>query len=257
MRRCAISCALVLSWPTVGCTPAGEDELPPPPMVETAPEASGPSEVAPPPEPPGRSGARQPRCGHLWLEPAGPWEDEGERLAAVRAAWLPRAEYGRPAAIRRMNQPFPLPDRELLQVRVEHSPRAIQPCWTTTHSPEGGGFAFECLPAEALFQGLPADARPQRAEQWAEVLGTLEDATAVFASERELDDCVAELPPEVRASLPPLGLRRTDDDEQITFVEWIDADETSMLITVHATVELGRVELERRELFTFVRGYAR
>lgn len=246
--------AAVLGW-IVGCTPVGEVDAPPEAEVETAPADPRAQPISPRADaPPIALDGSQPRCGHLELQPAGPWEEQGERLAEVWSNWHPRAEHGRPVAIRTMAQPMSLPGFEVLQVQVEGSPRALQSCWVSKRSLDGGFSALSCLDPEVLIAFADPSALPRKARPWAELVGVGDQATAVFASEDELDRCVAGLPRQVRAAVPPLGWRRTEEVELLTFVEWIDAGETSMLLTVHATLKDERLELRRTELLTFERG---
>lgn len=196
------------------------------------------------------------RCGFVSVEPAGLWEQHGERLAAVRASWHPRPEHGSPTMIRTLAAPVPMLGHELVQVRVMHSPRVHQSCWLSgakAAEGEDGYGRFECLPAEVVIPRVPAHARPQRARPWAELLGTFDDATAVLTSERELDRCVSKLPADVRALVPRLGVQRLAGEEHITFVEWIDVDNLTLLLTVQAVLQDEQLDIERHELMTFER----
>jgi hypothetical protein len=191
-----------------------------------------------------------PGCGAISVEPTGPWEEQGERLAEVREAWHPRAEHGRPTAIRDASPPFALPGVELLQVRVEGAARALQPCFTHAGETDGTLGHIECLPAWVLLAAVPPPAQPQTNEQWAQLIGLLDGASAVISDPVQLERCVA-LPPPLRARVPWLGLRRTAAGVQAAFIERIDAGPAlTMLVTVSATLADGRLELEHEELWT-------
>ncbi|MCX4244368.1 hypothetical protein [Paraliomyxa miuraensis] len=235
-----------------GCAPTQAEDR------EVAVEESKPARFgspsrsphAPPVRPKARSYAGpRPVCGELVLEPLERW-DRRERLAAVRASWHPRAEYGRPTGIRRVSAPVSVPGYELWQVKVEHVPNELQPCWlrSTPRTEDDGWGANECVPAELMVDRSSRADLPRDASTWARLLGTFDDAAAVFASEAELDGCVPDLPPEVRAKVPPLGRGRIAGGQHVTFVEWIDVDDLSLLLTVYATLEEGRLDVERKEL---------
>lgn len=191
-------------------------------------------------------------CGAIATEPRGPWQREGVRLRAVREGWHPRAEYGQPVAVREARPPFEVAGHAFFEVQVEGAPRAIQPCFV--RESEGGSSFPTCAPAWVLVVESTPEARPSTNEEWAQLLGLLDGAAAVYASDAELDRCAVGLPEAVRAELPRLGLRRSRGEQTARFVERVDFGEgLTMLVAVHATLHEGRLVVAHDELWTLDR----
>lgn len=179
-------------------------------------------------------------------------------MREVRDGWHPRAEYGQPVAIREARIPFEVPGHTFFEVQVEGAPRTIQPCFVRDDGPSEHLGSAACVPSWVLVTEATPEARPQTNVQWAQLLGLLDGATAVYPSEAELDRCAGDLPTSVRAAVPPLGLRLHGAEQHAEFVERMDlGDELTMLVAVHATLQEGRLELEHRELWTVDREGAR
>lgn len=179
-------------------------------------------------------------------------------MRAVRDGWHPRAEHGQPVAIREARVAFEVPGHTFFEVQVEGAPRVMQPCFVRDEGPSEHLGLAACVPSWVLVIEATPEARPRTIDEWAQLLGLLDGATAVYPSEAELDRCASELPPSVRAAVPPLGLRQSGAEQHAQFVERVDmGDELTMLVAVHATLQAGRLELEHRELWMMDREGAR
>jgi hypothetical protein len=254
-RRAATRPAFALAVLVVACAPTGDRE----PLPGLVPAKGSPAFVRPSRgvEAPAFALASAPVedvCGAIVIEPTGSWVLEGVQLDGVRDHWQSSMEYGQPVAIREARPPFEVPGHRFWQVQVERAPRPIQPCFTKDGSPpqlllEG------CVDVWALIGEATPEARPRTAEQWAQLLGLLDGASAVYPDEGALERCVEHLPSQVR---PSLGLRRSGTELHVTFVERVDfGPELTMLVTVHATLEDDRLGLEHEELWAINRGVAR
>jgi len=245
--RGALSLALVSA---LGCTPVPDAPAPAgEPRPDSPVEPGEPGEPGPPPAPTAALAELEAACGELELKPTGPWERSGEVFDRVLDSWHPRAEYGRPVAIRRVDVPQPIPGFDTLEVEVEHAPSARQPCYVPHDAGPDDPYAFECRSLSALVFETPPQSQPRGVASWAALVGTLDQARAVFPSEMALDRCLPGLPAKIRASLPPLGRRTKDGKERLTFVELLEIDDAStMLTTVRVEHEGDGVVVERHEL---------
>jgi hypothetical protein len=236
------------------CTPTGER----PPGEDWEPSSLGwrrPAEADPDGPDPDRG---DPTCGAIAVEPVGPWEREGVQLDDVRKGWRPRAEYGVPIAIREARSPVAMAGYRLWQVEVQGAPQAIQPCLLRDEGPDREMGIDGCVPAWRIFYQSTPEARPQTHGQWAQLLGVLDGASAVYPDVASLDHCMKDLPAQVRATVPPLGLHHAGSTTQAVFVERVDAGtELALLVIVRATLEDDRLEVERQELWTMDREVGR
>jgi len=251
-RRAAKTSALALAL-LAACTPI--DEPPTEGDERRVESAAGPP---PPPEPTYASASDpgEPVCGAIAIEPVGSWLHEGPRMSDVSRGWRPRAEHGRPVAIREARAPFEVPGYTFWQVQVEGAPRSIQPCFMKDDGPTNE--LVPCLPVWMLMTEVTPEAQPQTTAQWAQLVGLLDGATAVYPDEATLDRCASDLPAAVRAGVPPLGIRSAAGERHVGFVERIDmGDEQTLLVGVHATLIEGRLEVERQELWTMDHEVAR
>lgn len=249
-RRAATNSALALAL-VAACAPTGEppgEGWEPSPFGwrrRVEPRVEGPSSSVH-----DRRDVGDPSCGAIAVAPVGPWQREGVRMREVREGWHPRAEYGQPVAIREARIALEMPGHTFYEVQVEGAPRVIQPCFVKDDGPSEHLGHAACVPAWVLVIEAPPAARPQTNEQWAALLGLLDGATAVYASEAELERCVSDLP----VSMPSLGLHRHGAEQHAEFVERVDlGDELTMLVAVHAKLQDGRLEVEHRELWTMDR----
>jgi hypothetical protein len=249
-RRPATRRALALALVAAACAPTG---VGPREVRETE---EGPALVRPlahdpaPPrlEPPGA--LLDDGCGALVVTPRSGWAYEGPVLETVRRGWSPRAEHGRPLAIREVEGPVAVPGRRLWQVRVGGAPQAIRPCFLPHEGPDPSAFAA-CIPAWLLVSEATPEARPRTHAQWAQLLGLLDGASAVYPDEAAVQRCLSPLPAGVRERLPPLGLHTQGRDLVSTYVERVDlGGELTLLVAVRAALERGHFSVERRELWT-------
>jgi hypothetical protein len=257
-RRAATALVLALA-PMAACTPTGADRWEPEPATANPPSPPRQSRVEPwlSTEPGPTVDPFEAGCGAIEIEPLGPWKHEGRRMDEVRDGWHPRAEHGVPVAIREARAAVEVPGHRLWMVQVEGAPRTIQPCFMQERVVEPDLVHETCVPASMLVGQAELAARPRTNEQWAQLLGLLEGASAVYPDAAALERCVGSLPPQVRAAVPPLGLRRVGSELHATFVERIDVDaagaELTMLVAVHATLEGEWLDLEHEELWTLDR----
>lgn len=250
-RRAATRLALALAL-LAACTPTGEppdgEEREPPPFNEPLPrhhEIPAPEPTAPP-------------CGAIIIQPAGSWQRSGAQLQAVREGWYPRAEHGVPVAIMEAHSPFEVPGHRLWQVQVERAPQVIQPCFMREGGPDPDRAFDACVPARQLVGQATPEARPRTNAQWAQLLGLLDGASAVYSSTDELDRCEKDLPAHVRAGVAPLGLQHTAGTIEVAFVERIAVGtELTLLVAVHATLADDRLQVQHHELLTIDRGVMR
>lgn len=190
-------------------------------------------------------------CGALVVESHSGWIYDGPWLEAVRRGWHPRAEHGRPFAIREAKSPFEVPGRRLWQVQVDGAPQDLQPCFMPEDGPDPDMAHLACVPAWQLVGQATPEARPRTNAQWAQLLGLLDGATAVYPDEAAIDRCFGPLPASVRERVPSLGLRTLGADVEARFVERIDVgSELVMLVAVRATLADGRLEVERHEVWS-------
>jgi hypothetical protein len=196
------------------------------------------------------------RCGEIADTPRTAWEHEGDRFVAMRASWVPRAEYGEPVAIRSLVPPVDVEGLELFHVRVLHAPQRLQRCWVPS-SVAAESRVGACMQAEDIVAFLSRDAHPRTVRDWALLIGSVDEASAVFTSARELEHCPLGLPRAARATLPSLGLRNDDGVEHVTFIERVETALVTQLIVVDARIDGDRSQIERRELSTIERTTSR
>lgn len=252
MHRCAATRLAFALAVLAACTPTGEppdqDALEPPPFIDALPPDREAPGLAP----------TNPTCGAIPLQPEGPWQYSGAQLDWVREGWHPRAEYGRPDGIMPVRSPVEIPGYQLWQVQVDRAPRVIQPCFMREGGPDPDRPFNVCVPAWQLVGQATPEARPRTNVQWAQLLGLLDGASAVYPSAAELDRCEIDLPARVRAAVPPLGLQTHAGTIEATFVERVSmGDELTLLVVVRATLDEGRLQVEHHELFAIDHGVMR
>jgi hypothetical protein len=191
------------------------------------------------------------RCGGLEIVPRGPWTSGDPRLDWLKNTWHPRGESGRPVAIRSVHGPAELLGHQLVELELEHAPQPRMYCYIPElREPHGDG----CVGTERVWRGFadtPAPPRPEDARGWAELLGTLDGATAVFESEEMLAGCVDGLPAASLANTAALGVRGPSESLTVSFVERLDpSPELSMLVVVRASLREGEQGIVREELWT-------
>lgn len=198
------------------------------------------------------------RCGGLEFVAQGPWTAEDPRLDWLKSAWHPRGEAGRPVAIRSASGPAVLEGHELVELELAHGPQPRMHCYIPqVRELYGDG----CVGTDGVWFGFAdasARARPDHARAWAELLGTLEGATAVFESNEVLARCTDGVPAAILANTAALGVRGPSEALTVSFVARFDpSPELSMLVVVRASMREGDRGIEREELWTVDRGVSR
>lgn len=224
----------------LGCTPSGPpvalelDELAPQPPLAIAVDEHPQIET---------------RCGELVSTSISEWRTRDPFLQQLQDAWDPRGTDGKPIAMRLVSSPTQLDGHTPLQVSLRGGPRDVITCYVA--SPPD---LYEvCASPEFALMMLQEHAerpRPSTARGWAELLGMLDSASAVFDGNDELARCVPGLPQPVAARVPELGMR-VGERTEIAFVERLDpTPELTMLVVVRATIGAGMSTLTREELLT-------
>ncbi|HET6581903.1 MAG TPA: hypothetical protein VFG69_00625 [Nannocystaceae bacterium] len=197
-----------------------------------------------------------PGCGALGIRPLGPWRTDHPLLPPLRSGWHPRAESGQPIAVRDAVPPFPIPGHTFVQVRLAGVPRDVEPCYVRPRSEPASDSGSlpqrrECGVLWQLIDETPAASRPHSAREWAQLVGTLDGAAAVFAGPDELAQCGAARP-DVTGWTP--GLRGSADAPRVTFVERIDNESSSTWLLVDVGEDTGgNLDVERSEIATVTR----
>lgn len=237
----------------LGCTPSspGAGSVT---TAEPSPEAE-PEIDAPP-----TLGVRVPidtACGGLHVGIAGPWRHADPQLDALREAWIPGPTDGHPVAVRDATPPFVVRGHDFLQAQIAGGPRPEVSCYAPRGTRATSGDSIVCEGqggAQALVHQIRPTERPSTPAQWAALVGTLDGATAVFASDEELARCAVGLPPAIAATAS-LGPRPDDEGRVVRIVERLDPSAgLTMLVTVSITERDEFVQIEHHELWTTDRG---
>jgi hypothetical protein len=192
-----------------------------------------------------RSDEPEPVCGALAIETTGEWRTDHPLFAPLAAGWHPRAENGWAIAVRDAVAPWTFPNHEFVQVKVGGIPRDREWCWVPT-GPEQEPSRRECAVLWQLIHDNPPETWPRTAREWALVVAATDGASAVFVTPEELAQCGAT--PQLYDWKP--GLRGTQQEPQLTFVERFDNARSTTWLRVEIGQKNGRFDIERTEILT-------
>ncbi|MEM9454443.1 MAG: hypothetical protein AAGF11_09705 [Myxococcota bacterium] len=156
-------------------------------------------------------------------------------------------------AVRTAAPPHAWPQFDFLQVKLHGAMNETAPCYFPARLVDDKPEYLHqtCASPYSLVNRSHASELPTDTRQWAKFLGTLDQVSAVYSTQDQLEYCARDLPTEVPAQLSTLGKGMVDGQETFTFVEYVEAGSelTAWLESTISFDAVWNVQLDRRELW--------